>query len=112
MGYVEAFGNVEAYVPEAITVASGAEIKQNGIFLLFDGARPFSVVRDKVRFTIVVAANSYTKQNGVMGIVDDLRARSFSHAKIEWQEVKALAFENTHLYFVAISIQVEIDFRE
>ena len=112
MGYVEAFEVVEAYVPEAIVVASGAEIKQNGIYLLFDGAKPFSVVEDKVHFTIVVAANSYTRGNGVMGAVDDLRIRSFKHAKIDWQEVKALAFENTQLYFVACNIRVEIDFRE
>jgi hypothetical protein len=112
MGYVEAFANVEAYVPEAITVASGAEIKQNGIYLLFDGAKPFSIVEDKVHFTIVVAANSYKKENGVMGVVDDLRKRSFKHDKIAWQEVKALAFENTQLYFVACKIGVEIDFRE
>ena len=112
MGYVEAFEVVEAYVPEAIVVASGAEIKQNGIYLLFDGAKPFSVVEDKVHFTIVVAANSYTRENGVMGVVDDLRKRSFAHAKIDWQEVKALVFENAQLYFVACNIRVEIDFRE
>jgi hypothetical protein len=111
MGYVEAFALVESYVPEAIIVATPAQINQNGIYLLFDGARPMSVVQDKVHFTIVVAANSYKKENGVMSIVDDLHIRSFAHSKIEWQEVKALAFENTQLYFVACNIRVEIDFR-
>lgn len=112
MGYVAAFLKVEEIFPEAKTIASPTQIKQDGIYLLFDGSKALNLAEDEIYFTLAVCANSYTKENGVMPKVDELRKtalEAFSTNDIRWKEIKALSFEGSTLYLVVCSFTFKIE---
>lgn len=112
MGYVETYERVEEIFPEAITIASPNQIKQDGVYLLFEGSKALNITQDEISFSLAIAANSYTKENGVMSKVDALRktaVEAFSNNEIRWKEVKALSFEGSTLFLVVCSFTFKID---
>jgi len=112
MGYVEAFAYVEELFSEAIVISTPAQINQNGVYLLFDGARSINAAQDELFFVLVVAANSYAKQNGAMAKIDEIRNKTletFKYASIKFGGVEALTFETGTLYLVAYKFSLEID---
>lgn len=111
MGYVEAFEKASSTFPNAIEIASPSQIKQNGLYLLFDGSKSFNTVKDELFFSLVIAANSYTKENGVMQKVDELRITSneaFAEHEIRWLEIKAISFAGSELYFMECRFKMTI----
>lgn len=111
MGYVEAFAKVGELFGEAKPITHPSFIKQDGIYLLFDGSKSISGARDKLYFTIAIAANSLKGENSVMGKVDEFRSLVIGESLLDWEETKSVSFETSTLYIVACSIVYNLDYR-
>lgn len=113
MGYLEAFRAIETTFTEAIIVTDGGQIKQNGIYIFFDGSVANNKVEDTLSFTVAVASNSMTKENGAMSKVDELRKKAIdSRFDIDFKRSKGVSFENSLLYIVALEFTIKINIKD
>lgn len=110
----EAIEKIKEIFPKAICINGVEAIKQNGLYLVFDGCEAISPAIDLAKFALVLAANSLEGDNfAAIGELEQIRAELFrfgaKHGESYYKQIKAAKFEGSALYLYAVIFEIEID---
>jgi len=113
LGYLKAFKAIFSTFKEAIVVTNVNFINQNGVYIFFDGSVANNKVEDTLSFSVAVASHTLTKENGAMRKVDELRLQALnSNFDIDFKRCKAVSFESSSLYIVALEFTIKINVKD
>lgn len=114
MDIIEKYNELQATFSEAIVVSGISQIRQNGVYLYFDGTNNVNTTKDNASFAIIVAGNSLAgRADSALSLVADIRKRVFAfgakYGKNYFKGVKAAQFEGSTLFLYAVLLEIEID---
>ncbi len=115
----QAVSELKKMFPDILDINDPAAIRQNGLYLYFDGSAPVSATKDRAHFIVLLAGNSFsTKElmnegSPVCERLSVLRKTLFEYVAVNGNDlafkgIKAAMFEGSTLYVYAISIGFDI----
>lgn len=112
MDLIEATELVQEKFPKGKFISNLEHIKQNGLYLYFDGVLENNTSTDKARFMVLVAGNSLSGDAGAISELKIIRKSIFDISvgagKNCFKGIKAASFEGSSMFIYAISIEIEV----
>lgn len=110
----EAIEKIKEIFPKAICINGVETIKQNGLYLVFDGCDVVSPAIDLAKFALVLAANSLDSDNfAALRELEQIRTELFRfgarYGESYYKQIRAAKFEGSTLYLYAVIFEIEID---